>query len=66
MPLISKKIANEYDVLVRMHVKVFLDRRDWKKTASKFLCRLAIRGEIGLCCNVKPMKQVGIAAPITS
>ena len=41
MPLISKKIDNEYDVLVRMHVKVFLDRRDWKKAASKFLCRFS-------------------------
>jgi len=37
-----------------------------KKPPGSFCVALAIRGEIGLCCKVKPMKQVGTAAPITS
>src|SRR6266576_4588863 len=37
-----------------------------KKLQGSFSDALAIRGEIGLCCKVRPMKQVGTAAPITS
>jgi hypothetical protein len=37
-----------------------------KKLLGSFSDALAIRGEIGLCCKVRPMKQVGTAAPITS
>src|SRR5206468_4589036 len=37
-----------------------------KKLPVSFCVDLAIRGEIGLCCKVRPIKQVGRAASITS
>jgi hypothetical protein len=36
-----------------------------KKLPGSFSVDLAIRGKIGLCCNVRPMKQLGRAAWIT-
>src|SRR5437763_2663667 len=37
-----------------------------KKLPESFSVDLAIPGKIGLCCKVRPMKQVGSAASITS
>ena len=59
MALIGKEIADEHNVPVRMSVEIFLDRHNREKATRKFL-------RIGLCCKVRPMKQVGTAAPITS
>src|SRR5215467_4751915 len=36
-----------------------------KKLAASFSVDLVIRGKKGLCCNVRPMKQLGRAAWIT-
>src|SRR5215469_9698783 len=37
-----------------------------KKLPGSFFVDLAIRGKIGVCCKVRPMKQLGSAASITS
>jgi hypothetical protein len=65
MTLIGKKIVNEYDVPVRMSAEIFLDRHDREKATGSFSVDLVIRGKKGLCCNVRPMKQLGRAAWIT-
>jgi len=65
MTLVGKKIVNGYDVPVRMSAEIFLGRDDRKKLPGSFSVDLAIRGKIGLCCNVRPMKQLGRAAWIT-
>jgi len=65
MALVGKKIADEYNVSLRMSLEIFLDRRVGKKLPRSFSVDLAIRGKIGLCCKVRPMKQVGRAAAIT-
>jgi hypothetical protein len=66
LALVAKEIADEYNVPVRMSVEIFLDQRDREKLLGSFFVDLAIRGKIGLCCKVRPMKQVGRAASTTS
>ena len=39
MPLVGKKIVDEYDVPVRMSAEIFLDRHDREKASRKFLRR---------------------------
>ena len=46
-------------------LKYFLTAMIGKKLAASFSVDLVIRGEKELCCNVRPMKQLGRAAWIT-
>ena len=39
MPLVGKKIVDEYNVPVRMSAEIFLDRHDREKATWKFLGR---------------------------
>ena len=46
-------------------LKYFSTAMIGKKLVASFFVDLVIRGKIGLCCNVRPMKQLGRAAWIT-